>query len=506
MTKASLKTHAVFDTIRSIFERNPEVVGGSDSKKEKAWKLMTKIVNSLSAKMEMGNLMIYMYLLGNLDHYKSHAFRTFYWMSFVNAARSPWVGINSCGHKDVSKTSDTTLLDPNVVQDERSDTEVLAENEESKEKVAILKCGNQFIGLSPVHDYIYRCKELHNLCLYDWIARCERTKLPNKRKSNSRGKGGEDGIAEGNSDIDESLSLPRFRINKTTSCIFPLLLEHPLAGSHGTRCCPVSKEKVPNFVGPMLPRCDQGDCEFYCSIMLTLFKPWRSGLELKTQEQSWDDAFSTHGFSARQTDIMRYMNIRYECLDARDDFHAQLAKGDVGICSWEDVDMQAMQDMDGIATGDSINVVQDDSNVTAEGRVHDLSNELGKREMVWTCLISEMRAMLQNLGWTENIPGLLDLVIDLRPPPPNVKLNGVVWKTIVAQKRAEVLQLHVQNMPATLNSMSSPGAANDQFVPDDVCVVKKCYLSHSFVLKEWEMVIEDICNDFNLNREQGHAF
>ena len=33
--------------------------------------------------------------------------------------------------------------------------EVLAENEESKEKVAILKCGNQFIGLSPVHDYIY---------------------------------------------------------------------------------------------------------------------------------------------------------------------------------------------------------------------------------------------------------------------------------------------------------------------------------------------------------------
>ena len=166
--------------------------------------------------------------------------------------------------------------------------------------------------------------------------------------------------------------------------------------------------------------------------MLTLFKPWRSGLELKTQEQSWDDTFSTHGFSARQTDIMRYMNIRYECLDAQDDFHAQLAKGDVGICSWEDVDVQAMQDMDRIVTGDSINVVQDDSNVTAEGRVHDLSNELGKCEMVWTCLMSEMRAMLQNLGWMENIPGSLDLVINLRPPPPNVKLNGVAWKTIVA--------------------------------------------------------------------------
>ena len=118
MTKASLKTHAVFDTILSIFERNPEVVGGSDSKKEKAQKLMTKIVNSLSAKMEMGNLMIYMYLLGNPDHYKSHTFQTFYWTLFINAARSPWVGNNSHGHKDVSKTSDTTLLDLNVVQDE----------------------------------------------------------------------------------------------------------------------------------------------------------------------------------------------------------------------------------------------------------------------------------------------------------------------------------------------------------------------------------------------------
>ena len=290
--------HTVFDTIHSIFERNPEVVEGSDSKKEKAQKLMTKIVNSLSMKMEMGNPMICMYLLGNPDHYKSHTFRTFYWTSFVNAARSPWVGNNSRRCKDVSKTSDTTLLDLNVVQDERSDTEVLAENKESKEKVAILKYKNQFIGLSPMHDYIYQCEELRDMCLYNWIARCERMKLPNKRKSNSRGKGGEDGITEGNSDIDESLSLHRFCINETTSYIFPLLSEHPLAESHSTRCHPVSKEKVPNFVGPTLPRCDQGDHEFYCSMMLALFKPWRSGLELKTQEQSWDDAFSTHSFSA----------------------------------------------------------------------------------------------------------------------------------------------------------------------------------------------------------------
>ena len=154
VTKAPLKTHAVFDTIRYIFERNPDVVGGSDSKKEKARKLMTKIVNSLSAKMEMGSPMISMYILGNPDHYKSHEFRVFYWVSFVNAARSPWVERVSHDCKEVLKT-DGTSLNSNVAHHEQADTEALAGIEESKEKVTILKYNNRFIGLSPVHDYIY---------------------------------------------------------------------------------------------------------------------------------------------------------------------------------------------------------------------------------------------------------------------------------------------------------------------------------------------------------------
>jgi len=172
VTKAPLKTHAVFDTICYIFKRNPDVVGGSDSNKEKAWKLMMKIVNSLSAKMEMGSPMICMYILGNLDHYKSHDFQVFYWVSFVNAARSPWVERVSHDCKEVLKM-DGTSLNSNVVQHEQSDMEALAGIKESKEKVTILKYNNRFIGLSPVHNYIYRCEALRHMCLYDWVARCE---------------------------------------------------------------------------------------------------------------------------------------------------------------------------------------------------------------------------------------------------------------------------------------------------------------------------------------------
>jgi len=34
---------------------------------------------------------------------------------------------------------------------------------------------------------------------------------------------------------------------------------------------------VPNFVGGSLPQSDHSDREYYCSIMTTLFKPWRTG-------------------------------------------------------------------------------------------------------------------------------------------------------------------------------------------------------------------------------------
>lgn len=45
-------------------------------------------------------------------------------------------------------------------------------------------------------------------------------------------------------------------------------------------------------------------------------------------EQSWDDTFVAHKFSLRQQEVMDYFNLRYECMDARDDFHAQMKNAD----------------------------------------------------------------------------------------------------------------------------------------------------------------------------------
>ena len=61
--------------------------------------------------------------------------------------------------------------------------------------------------------------------------------------------------------------------------------------------------------------------------MLTLFKHWRRGFDLKNSAQAtWDDIFNNHKFGTQQLQLMKIFNIHYECLDAHDDYCAQLKK------------------------------------------------------------------------------------------------------------------------------------------------------------------------------------
>ena len=74
--------------------------------------------------------------------------------------------------------------------------------------------------------------------------------------------------------------------------------DHPLVDTHGVHWS--SRVQIPNFIVESLPRCDQDDQEFYCSTMLTLFSPWRSGLDLKSEKNFWDEAFTLYQFSPCQ--------------------------------------------------------------------------------------------------------------------------------------------------------------------------------------------------------------
>src|SRR6266568_1579498 len=67
--------------------------------------------------------------------------------------------------------------------------------------------------------------------------------------------------------------------------------EHPLHFTHGTLVKTKIHNVVPNFIGRLLPRCNQGDREQYCLTMLVFFKPWRKGQTLKRSDATWDETF-----------------------------------------------------------------------------------------------------------------------------------------------------------------------------------------------------------------------
>jgi Helitron helicase-like domain at N-terminus/PIF1-like helicase len=481
VTKPALKTHVIFETVRSTFQKHSNIIGGSDTRNHKARKLMTRIVNSLSAKMEIGSPMACMYLLGNPDHYTDHTFVPFYWQSFVQEARKPWE----------LKSAD---LDTNI---------------EHPEKLTIFKCRGRIIGFSPVHDYVHRPAELHSMCLYDWISRCQREKRAKKKQKK---KTTQLDIIDTNVAVDDSESdhdcslveqdkscLDTGVLNTSKSKFLPFLSSHPLAQTHGVRL--LKLRRVPNFIGNMLPRRDQGDHEYYCSAMLTLFKPWRSGLDLKTSKfNSWYETFMSHGFTMRQLELMKNMNIRYECLDARDDFHTQFKKGATSeIPGWSESGNGTgiFNDLDQMAVEDAINgpaIIFDEFSISPIS---------GRREKTCTGLMTDMRRMLVSLGWTECNANLLPDGLNLSPDPLEPQ-TPAHWKATVSKKRAEILEERAHHRPS--NNELKAGLGSSSFVPNDVRVVDKAYMTRSFFSKEWQKTVDSVSNEFKLNKEQERAF
>ncbi|KAK0433762.1 hypothetical protein EV421DRAFT_1718248 [Armillaria borealis] len=351
ITKPALKTHVFFDVIKSVFQRNKEQTNTTKNGQDQARKLMTQMVNVLGAKMEIGAPMICSYLLGLPDHYTNCTFVTFYWKSFVSEVRNSW----------------------------KSENEPLEEV-----KIQIKRKDDKVIGVSPVEDYMKRSVELESMCLYEWISRCEHMSnrttseilhtvtdehdldptesiLENKgddcvsdtesmQSHSDDAEGSLKDFIEDNSlsaDIepvlddftlsqktlvdgqDEYDNLPMISTQSTQATLkFSFLESHPLHDTHYISMHPEHERYVPNFVGGLLPRHDIGDRDYYCTTMLTLFKPWRCGMDLKTSENTWDHTFNLFMFEPWQIKLMSYFNLRYECLDAKDNYHAQLKQGD----------------------------------------------------------------------------------------------------------------------------------------------------------------------------------
>ena len=63
---------------------------GDKSREEKARKLMTRVINILTTKSEIGAPFMAAYMMGFPDRYCSHTFVPFYWHRYVNEVKKAW--------------------------------------------------------------------------------------------------------------------------------------------------------------------------------------------------------------------------------------------------------------------------------------------------------------------------------------------------------------------------------------------------------------------------------
>ncbi|KAI0338472.1 hypothetical protein BDW22DRAFT_1459677, partial [Trametopsis cervina] len=271
VTKSSLKTHAVFETIKAVLDRKTEILNTHPSASDAARAVLVKIVNGLTAKSESPGPMTCAYLLGQPDHYTPETFRVFYWWPFT---------------KHVHDTAFTSPGD--VSQDVRSEKVILGYKE------------GRVIGRNHMQDYTCRPSAFEKWSLYDYMRETEVKKLSSKDR-----------------DHNESSGAAHVGYYCLTS-------EHPLHNTHGVFMAKKRDHLLLNFVGGTLPRRDQGDHEAYCRAMLTMFAPegWRSGIDLKADDRTWTSIFEDAQFAPSHLAIMENMHLLYECYDAKHDWAA----------------------------------------------------------------------------------------------------------------------------------------------------------------------------------------
>src|SRR6267378_4365561 len=473
VTKPGLKTYIIFDTIRSVFAKSSEMLGGTQKRKDKARSLLTKIVNALTAKLEIGDPMASLYLLGNPDHYTDKNFVVFYWKSYVTEVLKAW-------KQDGDVQSDKVILLKNV--------------------------DGEFIGLSTVDDYIYRPYELSDKSLYEWIqiyTRLKRTKSEQKKFQSQKHddvkppavfQSDEEVDTDFESDSDYVESDQASEKEKTPGK-YPFLQNHPL---HETHQVSISKSKnlVPNFAGGSLPRCDKGDREYYCATMLTLFKPWRHGKNLKDDDQSWDEAFTDYKFTPCQIELMKFFNIRYECNDARDDYSKLLKQknaSDGVFPHWFRADDHDHFDGDNYDDGSDFMV--------HEEYEADQYTSIGKKGHQRIEQMAEIQKIVTSAGWLDQCqdgpPSMEFAEIEAEKLPPSQ------WDVAVQEKCQQVLAERNKSLPA--QSKNQSGKDPNQ---NDVQIVDRSYLQKSFKAQSEtaQKLIEGVVEKFELTSDQERAF
>ncbi|KAJ6562188.1 hypothetical protein B0H19DRAFT_942776, partial [Mycena capillaripes] len=502
ISKLSLKSYQMFASMYDVFEKESEMIGGTARDKDNARHMMRKMVNSMSAKMEIGSPMASLYLLGNPDHYTSHKYVPFAWRSYVQFVRSFWI---------------------EDVQNDGADEY----GRDDEERIPICRLDGKFVPTSGVDDYRYRPSVYNNLNLFEWIQYHHQAAFEQLQEENldedednledelhddaddEEEPEIKDNMDEHQDDIsdwetddkDEVILDKQAKLDKSKRPVHHAFMpQHPLFPSHSVTC---NLERltnfIPNFIGGAIPRSDKGDRAAYCMTMLTLFKPWRSPGDLKDNVSTWDQAFTEHTFTDRQRQLIKHFDVRYECNDARDDHYAQMKKKlseakklgqnlfPADFLSYKDKFADDLNDFD---------YGSDDEDLID----HDDDDERGPKTLRMIVEARDIRQIMETSGWldapSDGLP-VVDkdhLMLDFKP--------RVEWASLVKIQRMELTANKLVNIP--------PAAEGDKSknVKDGTSILPHNYFNQNSNIDTATNadIVSAIVMCFKLNMEQTRAF
>ncbi|KAL1727242.1 hypothetical protein EV714DRAFT_194597, partial [Schizophyllum commune] len=490
ITKCSLKTYHIMSCIKSVFERNAPSFEGSTDDNKSARKLMVQMVNALAPRMEIGSPLAASYVLDLPDHYKSHEYIVFWWKSYVNRV------LEDCPDSARSRTFE--------------------------ERIVLRNEHGELVGTSIVDDYIYRPTRYENYSLFEWVQCSKKSKRTPAQMKKFLGADDdapddeEDLLAAAESDqpslpdvlpvlpriprvvplMDRSQNSP-MQVNRRP-IYEEFLPEHPQYNSHHVWCDQSKREYIiPNFVGGSLPRNDQGDREYYCATMLTLFMPWRKGTDLKRPGYNWDNSFKMRNFSEREKQLMANFNLKYECADARDDFRNELKKKKKAVAINADT------------AGD-----EDDDNDETAWYGEDLELDVpddGETGPKWNRrqeTVDMARTYASVSRWVNYVPGEGRDAARATFKPTKT-MRGSQWAAYVDNLKQSLFRERTKNMPRTSTAASADRSTDTVRTPETgVKILPPSYFSSEYAADkpDLESLQEDIINQFKLNQDQQRAF
>ena len=151
-----------------------------------------------------------------------------------------------------------------------------------------------------VMDYMLRPKELENMCLWDFVAETDKRHGSNERmdtKEQDERCTWDGTTYTEDQNVEQGPPVLNMTDQNGSKHGQPLATRYEFLPDHREKLnkhiCMRKENVIPVPIGSAMPRQDQPDVyAHYCHLMLILFKPWRTVVNLQNVDNTWENMFS----------------------------------------------------------------------------------------------------------------------------------------------------------------------------------------------------------------------